>query len=162
MTERWPWPAHPTARDVMTETRVLVPVGTSVREAAAALGAADVEAVPVVDSDGGCVGLFSAGDYRRWATRHGGRTEVVCEWQIVPPAPAPDDVRLHMTRRYAVATPGAGVPEMLHRLAAAPDPFLVVLDRQRRPQGLVSAIDLLRAESVAHRAGREVAATNGM
>jgi CBS-domain-containing membrane protein len=160
MTERLPWPAHPTARDLMQEARVLIPVGMSVRDAAAVLDAADVEAIPVVDSDGRCVGLFSAADYRRWAARLGGRTEVVCEWQIVPPPPVPDGVRFHMTRRYAMATPGAGVPEMLHRLGVAPDPFLVVLDRQRRPQGLVSAIDLLRAESVAHRAAREVAATN--
>ena len=160
MTGRRPRPASPTARDLMKKARTLVPVGTSVRDAAAMLESADAEALPVVDSDGRCVGLFSAGDYRRWATRPGGKAEVVCDWQIVPPAPVPDDVRYHMTRRYAVATPGAGVTELLHRLDGAPDPFLVVLDRQRRPRGLVYAIDVLRAESITRWAGRGCAETN--
>jgi len=160
MAERHPRPAPPMARDLMKEARAVVPLGTSVRDAAAALDSTGAEAVPVVDSDGRCVGLFGAGDFRRWAARSGGTAEVVCDWQIVPAPGVPDEVQYHMTRRYAVAMPEAGVAELLHRLDAAPDPFLVVLDRQRRPQGLVSAIDLLRAESVARRAARGAAATN--
>ena len=66
-----------------------------------------------------------------------------------------------MTRRYGVATPGAAVAEMLHRLRATPDPFLVILDRQRRPQGLVHALDLLRADSAGRRAPHTAAAADG-
>lgn len=160
MTERHARPAPPTARNLMKDARAVIPLGTSVRDAAAVLESTGAEAVPVVDTDGRCVGLFGVGDLRRWAARSGGTAEVVCDWQIVPAPGILDEVQYHMIRRYAVAMPEAGVAELLHRLEAAPDPFLVVLDRQRRPQGLVSAIDLLRAESVVRRTAREVAPTN--
>jgi CBS-domain-containing membrane protein len=52
-----------------------------------------------------------------------------------------------MTRRFAAATPSAQVPELLHRLREAPEPFLVVLDGQRRPMGIVCALDVLVAAS---------------
>jgi CBS-domain-containing membrane protein len=55
-----------------------------------------------------------------------------------------------MTRRFAAATPDSGVQELFHRLKGVDDPCIVVLDRQRRPRGLVCAIDVLAAE-----AGRE-------
>ena len=158
MTGRRPNPPPPTARDLMKEVRAVIPHGMSVGDAAVVLASADVEAAPVVDPDGRCVGLFRAGDFRRWATGGPGGGDVVSDWQIVPPPRVPDEVRFHMTRRYGVATPGAAVAELLHRLRDVPDPFLVVLDRQQRPQGLVFAIDLLRAESAARQAAREPAA----
>ena len=136
----------------------MIPHGMTVGNAAVVLATADVEAAPVVDADGRCVGLFRAGDFRRWAAGAVGDGDVVSDWQIVPAPRAPDEVRFHMARRYGAATPGASVAELLHRLQAAPDPFLVVLDRQRRPRGLVFAIDVLRAESVARQAVREAAA----
>ena len=151
----------PTARDLMKEARAVIPHGMSVGDAAVVLASADVEAAPVVDADGRCVGLFRAGDFRRWATGAAGGRDVVSDWQIVPAPRAPDEVRFHMTRRYGVATPGAAVAELLDRLRTVPDPFLVVLDRQRRPQGLVFAIDLLRAESVARRADRVPVTSRG-
>ena len=161
MTEPHPDRSPPTARDLMKEVRAVIPHGMSVGDAAVVLASADVEAAPVVDSAGRCVGLFRAGDFRRWATGPGVPGDVVSDWQLVPAPRVPDEVRFHMTRRYGVATPGAGVAELMHRLRAVPDPFLVVLDRQQRPQGLVFAIDLLRAESAARRAAREPAASPG-
>jgi CBS-domain-containing membrane protein len=147
MTERHPRSAPCSARDLMKEPRALIPLGMSVESAAAVLESADVDAIPVVDSDGRCVGLFSTGDYRRWATRPGGTADIVCDWQIAAPATAPDDVRYHMTGRFAAATPSAQVPELLRRLREAPEPFLVVLDGQRRPMGIVCALDVLVAAS---------------
>jgi CBS domain-containing protein len=152
MTERHSDRSPPTARDLMKEVRAVIPHGLSVGDAAVVLASADIEAAPVVDADGRCVGVFRAGDFRRWAAGPAGGGDVVSDWQIVPAPRAPDAVRFHMSRRYGAATPEATVPELLHRLQATPDPFLVVLDRQRRPRGLVFAIDLLRAESAARRA----------
>jgi CBS domain-containing protein len=149
MTDRHPDRSPPTARDLMKDVRAVIPHGMSVGDAAVVLATADVEAAPVVDADGRCVGLFRAGDFRRWAAGTGSGRDVVSDWQIVPAPRAPDEVRFHMAGRYGVSTPGATVPELLNRLRAAPDPFLVVLDRQRRPRGLVYAIDVFRAESVA-------------
>ncbi len=135
MTDRHPRPTSPTARDLMRESDA-VPLGADVRAAAGLLGAAGVGVLPVVDSTGRCVGLFTARDYRRWSDRGG-----------VAPMPAPDQVRHHMTRRFAIATPEAGLHELRHRLAGAADPVLVVLDRQRRPMGVVYGPDVLAAES---------------
>ena len=53
----------------------------------------------------------------------------------------------------AVATPEARVPELRHRLSDGADPFLVVLDWQGRPRGIVCALDVLVAESNSGRMG---------
>jgi CBS-domain-containing membrane protein len=134
-----------TARNLMHGARVVVPAGMSVRSAAEVLEAARLRAVPVVDSDGRCVGLFAAHHYRRWADQPADAAEVVSDWQLV--APGSDEVQDHMSRRFAAVTPDAGVPELLHRLRGAADPFLVVLDRQRRPKGVVCGMDVLAAEA---------------
>ena len=97
-------PAPLSARELMREWRLAIPVGLSVRAAGGLLDAAGADAAPVVDSSGRCVGLFTAADYRQWLGSDG-----------------PDEVRHHMTRRFAVATPEAGPHELLHRLNAYRD-----------------------------------------
>jgi CBS-domain-containing membrane protein len=139
MTERDPRTAPPTAGDLMRETELVFPLSMSVGAAARLLEAVGVGLAPVVDSRGRCVGVFTAADYRRWLDRTDRDAEAA-------PAGA-DEVRHHMTREFGLATPAIGVQELLHRLGTAPDPFLVVLDRQRRPRGIVCALDVLVAES---------------
>ena len=150
MTERHPRPAPPTARDLMRETELLIPLGMSVGAAGGLLDAAGCGVAPVVDSRGRCVGVFTAADYRRWLDRVGSDADLV-----TGPASA-DEVRFHITGRFAAATPDAGVGELLHRLDAAADPFLVILDRQARPRGIVCALDVLVAESDCTRAESEL------
>ena len=60
-----PPPASPTARDLMREWRVALRPDLSVGAAAGLLDGAGADAAPVVDSSGRCVGVFTAGDYRR-------------------------------------------------------------------------------------------------
>jgi CBS-domain-containing membrane protein len=149
MTERDPRAAPPTAGDLMRETELVIPLAMSVGAAARLLEAVGVGIAPVVDSVGRCVGVFTVAYYRRWLDRADRDTEA---------APAgTDEVRHHMTRRFGLATPATGVQELLHRLGAAPDPFLVVLDGQRRPRGIVCALDVLVAESNAARVGSHIA-----
>jgi CBS-domain-containing membrane protein len=145
MTDHHPLPSAATARDLMREIPLAIPSGMSVGAAASLLDAVGTSVAPVIDSGGRCVGLFTTSDYRRWLAGPDGA--------VVPPARFPDEVRYHMTRRFAVATLEAGVHELLHRLSWAVDPFLVVLDRQRRPRGIVCALDVLVAESDRTRAG---------
>jgi CBS domain-containing protein len=140
---------RPTARDLMREWRVTLPPGMSVRAAAGLLRAVGADAAPVVDSTGRCVGLFTAADYRRWLADESPLTDVYTDGQLV--VPVGGTVREHMTRRFGVSTPEADVPELLHRLRAAAEPFLVVLDRLRRPVGVVCGLDVLVAESNANR-----------
>jgi CBS-domain-containing membrane protein len=148
MSKRNPRPVTPTARDLMRETELLIPLGMSVGAAGGLLEAVGCGVAPVVDSRGRCVGVFTAADYRRWLDRVGSDTDMV-----TGPASA-DEVRFHITGQFAAAMPEAGVQELLHRLDAASDPFLVILDRQARPRGIVCALDVLVAESDCTRSDR--------
>jgi CBS-domain-containing membrane protein len=133
----------------MREIPLVLPSRTSVGVAASLLDTAGLSVAPVIDSGGRCVGLFGATNYRRWLDRGRTRGEVVSEWQAIPPTSGAeeDEVGYHMTRRFAVATPEAGVHELLHRFNGVGDPYLLVLDRQRRPRGIVCALDVVAAEA---------------
>jgi CBS-domain-containing membrane protein len=143
MTELQPPLGLPTARDLMKEWNVHIPFRMSVSAAAGLLEAAQVGVAPVVDYRGRCVGLFTVGDYRRWWERGGPDAEEDPARQAAPGTRSRNEVRYHMTRRFAVATPETDVPELLHRLSGGTDPFLVVLDRHQRPRGMVFALDVL-------------------
>jgi CBS-domain-containing membrane protein len=142
MTKRFPRPAGRTARELMREWEVVLPGGMHARAAAGLLYAVGVDVAPVVGSSGRCVGVFSARDYRRALNRAraGGAGGPI----LFPARPAAE-VRDHMTRRFAAAGLEAGADELLHRLARAAAPYLVVLDRQRRPRGVVCGLDVLAA-----------------
>jgi CBS domain-containing protein len=135
----------------MREAEVLIPLGMSVGTAGGLLDAVGAGVAPVVDYRGRCVGVFTAADYRRWLDRAGSDAGIV-----TGPASA-DEVRFHITGRFAPVTPDTPVPELLHRLDGATDPFLIVLDRQARPRGIVCALDVLVAESECTRAGTALA-----
>ena len=122
-----------------------------VRSAAAPLEAGGVDAAPVVDSLGRCVGLFITSDSLRWVGQTVSGDLLNPDGQGESPSEAAGEVRYHMTRRFGVASAQADVQEILHRLNAIPDPFLVVLDRQGRPLGVVRGIDVPGAvEDSAH------------
>ena len=146
--------AAPTARNLMRRWPVTLAPEMSVSAAAERLAAAGAEAAPVVDSSGRCVGLFTAADYRRWLTVAPPVADFFSEGQML----ACDRVGDHMTRLFTTAAPEAGVTELLQRLSAAPDPFLVVLDRQSRPVGVVCGLDVLvaRVDPWLARTGRGV------
>jgi CBS-domain-containing membrane protein len=147
MTDRHPPQSAMTAQDLMRRIPLVIPSGTSVGAAARLLDAAGTSVAPVVDSGGRCVGLFGTANYRRWLEHGRTRGEVVTEWQTVLPVATPDEVGYHMTPRFAAAPPEAGVRELVHRLNGAKGPYLVVLDRQRRPRGIVCAHDIRTAEA---------------
>jgi CBS-domain-containing membrane protein len=125
----------------------------SVTAAAGLLTAVGADAAPVVDSNGRCLGLFTASDHRRWLMVEAPVTDVFSAGQMVATG---DKVRDHMTRRFGTATPGAGISELLLRLRAAADPFLVVLDPEGRPVGVVCGLDVLVAEANAVRPRKRV------
>jgi CBS-domain-containing membrane protein len=146
MTERRHDFLTPVARDLMREIPIVVPFWMSVPAAAGLLEAVGGCVAPVVDADGRCVGVFTPADYRRWLARGETDVKVVSEWQVVVPEPTPEEVCYHMSWRFPSAGPDAGLGALLYRLAAGPDSFLVVLDGQRRPRGIVCALDVLVAE----------------
>jgi CBS domain-containing protein len=136
---------NPTAQDMLTGLGLVIPHGLSVRAAANLLKSAGASAAPVVDGDGRCIGLFSLADYRRWVSRNRKETVIVSDWQLVHDAADRDAVGRHMTRRYAAATPTADLDELAHRLRETPSPCVVLLDRQRRPLGVVRERDIRAA-----------------
>ncbi len=136
----------PTARDLMRETAFVIPLRMSVRAAAGLLEAAEVGVAPVVDYRGRCVGVFTTADYRRWLARSGPDAKDLSGRHTVVVAKSRNEVRYHMSR-FSVATPETGVQELLHCLNEGEDPFLVVVDRQQRPRGIVCALDVLVAEA---------------
>lgn len=160
MTERDPRPAPPTAQDLMRETELVIPLGMSVGAAAGLLEAIGGGVAPVVDSRGRCVGVFTAADYQRWLERSGSDDNPVPERHPVTGSASVNEVRYHITGRFAAALPDTGVQELMHRLDGAVDPFLVVLDRQARPRGIVCALDVLVAESDCTRAEGELVTAN--
>jgi CBS-domain-containing membrane protein len=157
MSERHPRPLPQTARDLMREAEVLIPLGMSVGAAGGLLEAVGAGAAPVVDSRGRCVGVFTAADHRRWLDRVVSDAEPAPAHYPVSDFSSADEVRYHITGRFAPVTPDARVPELLHRLDGARDPFLIVIDRQARPRGIVCALDVLVAESERTRAGTALA-----
>lgn len=153
MTERATRPARPTAQDLMREIELVIPLGMSVGAAAAAIEAAEVEIAPVVDSRGRCVGVFTPADYRRWLERPDAEPELGPGRFPVNGSARADEVRYHITGQFAAVMPDTGVRELLHCLDGSADPFLIVMDRQARPRGIVCPLDVLVAESNAARSG---------
>jgi CBS-domain-containing membrane protein len=160
VTERRPKPHAHVARDLMKEIPIVIPFWMSVPSAAGLLDAAGSDVAPVVDADGRCVGMFTPADYRRWLARGEPDVKVVSEWQLVPEPP--EEVCYHMSWRFPSAGPEAGLDELLYRLAAGSDAFLVVLDGLRRPLGIVCALDVLVADaSLARAKGMHAPASQG-
>jgi CBS-domain-containing membrane protein len=139
--------ARLTAWDLMRETELVIPLEMNVGAAAELLEAAGGGVAPVVDSRGRCVGVFTAADYLRWLDRAGSDAEPAPERDPVAGLAFADEVRFHVTGQFVAVMPDAGVQELLHRLDGAADPFLIVLDRQARPRGIVCALDVLVADA---------------
>ncbi|QEL17511.1 CBS domain-containing protein [Limnoglobus roseus] len=137
--------------ELMTECPVHLPPTMSVRSAVSLLDAAGVDAAPVVDSGGRCVGVFTPGDYLRWFA--GGPDDPTATAAGRAPANRPDEVRHHMTRRFAEAVLDADEGEINDWMRDADEPFVVVLDRQRRPQGIMGDLDMLVNDAAAETQG---------
>lgn len=136
-----------TAQDLMQEIHEVTQLGMAVPRAAEMLD--EVGIVPVVDSRGRCIGLFTVADYQRWRDRDEPIESASCE-----------EVRHFMTTRFTVATPDMSVEELEHRLETVDDPFLIVLDRQARPRGVVLRSDLREASQRPSRFGRVISLAN--
>jgi CBS-domain-containing membrane protein len=157
MRERQPRRSPPTARELMRVAEVLIPLRMSVGAAGGLLEAVGAGVAPVVDYRGRCVGVFTATDYQRWVDRAASEAEPILERSPASGVSSADEVRYHITGQFAPVALDAPVPELLHRLDGGTDPFLIVIDRQARPRGIVCALDVLVADSECTRAGTALA-----
>jgi CBS domain-containing protein len=132
------------ASDLMTRDVVSVPVCATLREAARVLGKARVSGAPVVDAEGRCVGVLSAGDFLRGA---------INENLEIDPA---DRVGEHMTADPVTTDPTTRLHQIARVMLDADVHRVIVVDEAGRPTGVVSRTDLVATLAAADR-GADVA-----
>lgn len=150
-----PGPGRPrTAGDLVARAAVTVPQHMSLRGAARLLARQRATAAAVTDAEGRCVGVLppaafvglAAREEARFGARAVPAAGVCSDWQVVEPAQAPaDEACRHMHPDPPLVPPETPVAELAALVLKAGTPHAVVIDRQGRPLGLVSAYDVLRA-----------------
>jgi CBS-domain-containing membrane protein len=139
------------AADLMSPADVTIPQDMSLHAAAHRLAQADVSGAPVVDGEGRCVGVLSAHDFVTWADKGPRaarkRPECYCSaWQLSPDDNLPADaVRNFMTSDPVTVTPGTAIGVLARMMVDAHIHRVIVLDKARRPVGVVSGTDVLAA-----------------
>lgn len=156
-----------TADDLMTTTVTMIPQAMSLQGAAHLISQAGVSGAPVVDAEGRCVGVLSAGDFVAWADK-GERAAkhrwskapcVYSAWQIMDTDDLPnDEVRHYMTADPVTVHPRVAIGDLAQMMVDAHIHRVVVVDADNQPQGIVSSTDILAA--VARAAKRTPAGRN--
>jgi CBS domain-containing protein len=137
-----------TAADVMSRVRETIPEHAPL-EAAARLMAEGRSggAAPVTDLRGRCVGLLLAADLARGladGNRRGPDASAWSEWQMTVPAEGNEVPRL-MNPAPLTLKPDTPLPEVARLVLTDASRRAVVVDRQYRPVGLLSAADVFGA-----------------
>jgi CBS domain-containing protein len=147
-----------TAADLMTHDVVMIPKEMSLRSAAHMLERHHITGAPVVDSRGRCVGVISATDFLRWADEDKPKTQEPCassacvcsEWQVMDLEEIPtDDVSMYMTPDPVMVAPAAPIVHLAQQMLDAHIHRVVVVDKQNRPVGVGSSMDILAAVAYA-------------
>lgn len=130
--------------DVMSKQVVEVAADQSLAEIARVFVAHAISAAPVVDRDGGCVGVLSASDFLK---RDAQLESATLESQ---PAAHPDEPQSDVANRFmtpAVQSIAAEEPllQAAKIMCAQHVHRLFVLDRMGRPIGVISTMDIVAA-----------------
>jgi CBS domain-containing protein len=151
-----------TASDLMTAPVTMIPREMSIESAAGLLRRADVSGAPVVDDEGRCIGIVSAGDFMAWAAEpdrpdwhsRGNPGCAHTAWQMLDIDELPKgEVRQLMTPDPVTASPQTPIGELSQMMVDAHIHRIVVVDGNRRPKGIVSSIDILAAVARASHRG---------
>jgi CBS-domain-containing membrane protein len=142
-----------TAADLMSSAVVTIPQDMSLHGAAKRLFYHQVSGAPVVDDDGRCVGVISAGDFLHLAgeecrSRHESAESCYCQaWQIVESDSAAHEetVRSCMTKDAVTVAPATPLQQLTQMMVDGHIHRLIVLDKERRPIGVVASTDILAA-----------------
>ena len=146
------------AADVMSTRLVTVPEEMSLAGAARLLSGARVSGAPVVDAEGRCIGVLSAGDFVSWAEKGEGSAKQLQErcdcaysaWQVLDADTLPrDSVASYMTADPVMTAPSTPIDEMARMMVDAHIHRVVVVDEDERPIGIVSSTDILAAVAYA-------------
>jgi CBS domain-containing protein len=148
------------ATDLMSESPVVLPEDLSLKGAARLLAREGVTGAPVVNSEGKCVGVLSTTDFMEHMNRaRAGAGEgtpdsgYYAPWQMVDPEELPDEMVCNcMTRDPVMVTANATLAELAHKLIDAHIHRVVVVDRDNKPIGVVSTMDIVAAVARAEQA----------
>ena len=152
-----------TARELMKHPVVRIPEGMSLAAAARLLQKEQISGAPVVNPEGRCVGVLSAGDFLRHAQDAGAARprsaacppEVCSEWQVFDAETLPrDEVRHHMSLDVVSCTLEEPIAAVAHQMLNAHIHRVIVLDAHGRPVGVVSSTDVVAAVA-AHHSGKK-------
>jgi CBS domain-containing protein len=148
---------HQRVSDVMTHKVVQVPAHETMAGTADILRAFDVSGAPVVDSQGRCVGVISAADF----TEHESLARITAaaataglnyrvaacgtEGLYYIEEVAAGDVGTHMSAPAQIISSDASLAEAAEAMCRHHIHRLIVLDTAKRPAGVVSSLDLVRA-----------------
>jgi CBS domain-containing protein len=150
-----------TANDLMSRELVLIPQEMSLRRAAQWLSQDHISGAPVVDAEGRCIGVLSATDFMRWAEKEhqappaaqASPASVYSAWQVMAVETLPTDaVSTYMTANPVMVAPHTPISDLARFMIDAHIHRVIVVDKERRPIGLVSSTDILAA--VAHAVAR--------
>jgi CBS domain-containing protein len=149
-----------TAADIMSASPVVLHENMSLKGAARRLVEAAVTGAPVVNSEGRCVGVLSATDFvHRMQREHGGPAACAVSpafcapWQLEQSETEPDEaVHDHMTRGPVTVAAAATLGQLALMMIDGHIHRLIVTDKDNKPVGVVSAIDVLAAVARAHQA----------
>ena len=126
----------------MTATVVVIPQDMSLQGAARRLIESQVSGAPVVDEEGRCVGVISAGDFVFWAGKEKNPKAapanlgcVCASWQIVEADQLCDEsrVRHYMTADPVTVIQSTPVQKLAQMMLDAHIHRLIVVDRQQQP-----------------------------
>ena len=148
-----PAPTTLTIADVMTKNPICATPGMTIRQLATIFAERRISGAPVVGADGTLVGVVSRTDLFR---RVGLESKDVAPSFLfdllndaIPASaqPVPESLLTigdFMAESVITAAPTDRVADIAHRMATHKIHRVVVIDGQRKPLGIVTALDLLR------------------
>lgn len=142
-----------TASDLMDRAVPLLRQTTPLRIAARTLAEKNLDAAPIVDTNGRCVGVLSTAEIMRFALEHNGtipalplHEQYVSAWELMDSDMLGSaEVEACMTGFPVTVSPAASLHELARVMTEAHTHVLVVVDGDDRPVGLVDSTDILKA-----------------
>lgn len=142
--------SHLRVEQVMARDVVTVSVSDSMDEAAKLLKGYGVTGLPVVDHGGRCVGVLSAMDYvdcKVQEAAHANRVSAMLNRSGITNTLEldPNSVRANMSTKLQTIREHLPIVEAGRLMCQEHIHRLIVIDRQGRPIGIVSSLDLVSA-----------------
>jgi CBS domain-containing protein len=143
--------------DVMNSPVTTIPDTARMAEAARVLAEREITGMPVVDAQGRCVGMLSATDFAMRELRLArGEGPLTCGWDQALSAEqqttafqmgtiAEDRVSEHMSPAVQTINQSASLINAARVMCREHIHRLVIVDRDERPVGVVSSLDLVAA-----------------